>query len=677
MTDQSKTKIELINELDQLRQRVIELETVLARWQGEDRWREDEAGPNRQSRLLEQIQAAARIGAWELDLITNSLYWTDEIYRIHETSAAEYTPALETAVVFYTLESFSMLWAALNRAKSLGQGWDLELELITAKGRRIPVRATGRVQRENGRPVKIYGTIQDISGYKRVETILRQSEEKYRNLVEYSLQGIIILQHNRIVFANPAICQMLGYSADALFSLAGEQILALIHPEDQAALLAWIEARFHQRPGPQRLEYRIVRADGSVHWLESFANPIEYEGEPALLSTSIDITQRQKLEEQFRQAQKMEAVGRLAGGIAHDFNNILTVIIGNCAFMLEGLGEEHPLYHDLEQTQRAAERAARLIRQLLAFSRQQLLRPEILNLNSIVAHVEKLLRRLIGEDIELATVLDPNLGQIKADPGQIEQVIMNLAVNARDAMRDGGKLTIETVNVYLDEVYARQHVNVKSGPHVMLVVSDTGAGMDANTLAHIFEPFFTTKNEGQGTGLGLAIVHGIISQSGGHIWVYSEPENGTIFKIYLPEIKQGDAVEQVEPVSPRLSQSSGTILLVEDETTVRIIAGRVLREQGYQVLEARNGPDALQLSATFDGPIDLLLTDVVMPGGVSGRQLAEELTSLRPGLKILYTSGYTHNVIVHHGVLGPNTTFLQKPFTPEMLSRKVREMLEG
>jgi PAS domain S-box-containing protein len=504
---------------------------------------------------------------------------------------------------------------------------------------------------------------------------LRRRLADLENLAKYSVQGIVIIQADRLVFVNPALCQILGYSADELLAFRTQQIFDLVYPEDRAALAAWLEARFQQQPAGERFEYRVVRPDGTIRWLMSFANLIEYDGAPALLSTSADITEQRKLEQQFHQSQKMEAIGRLAGGIAHDFNNILTVVIGNCAFILDDLSLAPSLRQDVEQIQRAAERAARLTRQLLAFSRQQVMQPEIVDVNSVVMGVERLLNRLIGEDIELVTILEPHLGRVRADPGQLEQVILNLAINGRDAMPAGGKLTIETANVYLDAAYARQHVDIVSGPYVLLAVSDTGNGMDAATQAHIYEPFFTTKENEQGTGLGLATVHGIVKQSGGHIWVYSEPGRGASFKIYLPEVKQAAGVQPATAAVPP-ARGSDTLLLVEDEMTVRLITSRILREQGYSVLEARNGQEALQLAAAYPEPIDLLLTDVIMPGGLSGRQLAEELTLLRPGLKVLYVSGYTHNVIVHHGVLEAGTAFLQKPFTPDNLNRKIREVLD-
>ncbi len=388
--------------------------------------------------------------------------------------------------------------------------------------------------------------------------------------------------------------------------------------------------------------------------------------------------ERQRLEAQYHQAQKMEAIGRLTGGVAHDFNNLLTVINGYTELLLQShLDNNSEQQHkDLEQIHRAGQRAADLTRQLLAFSRQQVLQPEVLNLNDVIINIEKMLPRLIGEDIDLLTKLAPQLGLIKADKGQMEQIIMNLAVNARDAMPEGGKLTLETANVYLDEVYTRQHGGVAPGPYIMLAISDTGIGMDAQTQAHIFEPFFTTKERGKGTGLGLAMVYGIISQSGGHIWVYSEIGQGTIFKIYLPQLTTAGEAAKPKQILTKVAGGSETILLVEDDEMVRMLACQTLLDGGYMVLETGNGEQARQVCGGHQGPIHLMLTDVVMPGGVNGPQLAKELTSLYPQLKVLFMSGYTDNAIVHHGVLDPGIAFLPKPFMPADLLRKVREVLD-
>ena len=386
-----------------------------------------------------------------------------------------------------------------------------------------------------------------------------------------------------------------------------------------------------------------------------------------------DITERRSLEEQFRQSQKMDAVGRLAGGVAHDFNNILTVIKGYSDLLLEELGSaDERLHRAANEIYHSAERAASLTRQLLAFSRRQVLEPRVLDLNEVVASMDKMLQRLIGEDIGLVSICKSGLRRVKADPGQIEQVILNLAVNARDAMPQGGKLTIETANVELEEDYARIHMAVRPGSYVMLAVSDTGCGMDDETQAHIFEPFFTTKEKG--TGLGLATTYGIVKQSGGNIWVYSELGQGTTIKIYLPRVR--DAVDTIEPLQPVAARHSGseTILLVEDERAVRELVVSTLERYGYTVLAAGDAAEATQLAQQHERRIHLLLTDVVMPK-VSGRQLVERLTPLRPEMKVLYMSGYTDDAIVRHGVLDPGTAFLQKPFNAADLTRRVLQVL--
>ena len=388
-----------------------------------------------------------------------------------------------------------------------------------------------------------------------------------------------------------------------------------------------------------------------------------------------DLQILQTTEEQLRQAQKMEAIGQLAGGVAHDFNNLITIITGYCQLLLKGLDPDDPRRAHIEQINQAGDRAATLVRQLLAFSRKQVLQPRVLNLNEIVEHTQKMLGRLLGEDIELAAILDPQLGQVHADPGQLEQVLMNLAVNARDAMPHGGQLTIETANVELDEAYARRHAAVQPGFYVMVAVSDTGSGMDAETQAHLFEPFFTTKEAGKGTGLGLATVYGIVKQSEGSIWVYSEPGQGTTFKIYLPRVDQPGKTVGEEQAPQAVPRGAETILVVEDEEALRELACLTLREYGYTVLEASQGDEALQLFAERQAPVDLLVTDVVMPG-LSGPELAEQLTSRQPQMKVLYTSGYMSHAIVRDGVLKAGTPFLPKPFNPDDLARKVREVLD-
>jgi len=388
-----------------------------------------------------------------------------------------------------------------------------------------------------------------------------------------------------------------------------------------------------------------------------------------------EVAERKLAEEQLRQAQKMEAVGKLAGGVAHDFNNLLTVINGQTDLSLRRLSQDDPMYQKLEAIKGAGDQAASLTRQLLAFSRKQVLQPKVLDLNQVIFGTNKILQRLIGEDIDLLIGLGPELGKVKADPNQIEQVLMNLAVNARDAMPHGGKLTIETDNVLVDEEYASHHFSVHPGKYVVLAVSDTGCGMDETTQSHIFDPFFTTKEVGKGTGLGLSTVYGIVKQSGGNIWVYSEVGKGTTFKIYLPCVESHAQEPKIRAADINLQNGTETVLLVEDEKRVRDMTREILQESGYHVLEAEHGQEALLIADRHPGTIHLMLSDVVMPQ-MSGRELAERLVPLRQEMKVLYMSGYTDDAIVHHGVLDEGMSFIEKPFTPNALARKVREVLD-
>ncbi|HEX4602218.1 MAG TPA: response regulator [Gemmatimonadales bacterium] len=500
-----------------------------------------------------------------------------------------------------------------------------------------------------------------------------RAETALRTLVEQAPVGIYrSTPAGRFLSANLALARILGYEspADLLQLDMARDVYA--DPAERQRLLDRdsyserdydeVEATW-QRQDRRRLTVQLsVRAvrtrDGAIEYYETFVR---------------DVTEQRRLEGQLLQAQKMEAVGRLAGGVAHDFNNLLTVILSYSDLLLEDLPAEAPDRDDVQEIRKAAIAASSLTRQLLAFSRQQVLEPRVLDVNAVVAGTEKLLTRLLGEDVHLTTTLAQDLGTVKVDPGQLEQIIMNLAVNARDAMPRGGRLTIETGNVEMDEVYVRGHPLAQPGRYVMLAVSDTGVGMDAVTQARIFEPFFTTKEVGKGTGLGLATVYGIVKQSGGSIWVYSEPGHGTSFKIYLPRV-DGPA-EPAPAALPQVVDGSETVLVVEDVAAVRVVAREMLERHGYTVLEAADGAMALGLAEKHYGEIQLLLTDVVMPD-VSGRELADRLVALRPQLKVLFMSGYTDDAIVRHGVLQEGIAYLQKPFTRDSLARKVRKVLD-
>lgn len=506
----------------------------------------------------------------------------------------------------------------------------------------------------------------------------RRKADKTRDLlasiVESSDDAIIGLALDGTILTwNRGARRIYGYTAE---HIAGKPIAALFAPDSLDTLSQAMQI-VRQGRSVDRYETRGSTADGRSIEVAFSMSPIlkedrDLEGISAIIR---DITDLKTLEKELLLAQKMEAIGRLAAGVAHDFNNLLTVINGYSTLLLSRLSESDSMSAPLAQINRAGERAASLTRQLLAFSRKQILQPRVLDLNGIVADMNRMLQRLIGEDIDLVTVLDPNLGRIKADPGQIEQVVMNLVVNARDAMPKGGKLTIETANLELQETVTRRHFSVSPGSYVTLTITDSGIGMNQETQARIFEPFFTTKSQGEGTGLGLSTAYGIVSQSGGAIIVYSELGHGTSFKIYLP--RDHEAPQRTKaPKAITDSRGSETILVVEDEAAVQALVCTVLEGQGYTVLRAGNGAEALQVCERHAGAIHLTISDVIMPE-LSGGDLAASLMALQPAMKILFMSGYTDTAIVHHGVLKPGTAFLEKPFGPETLARKVRQVLDA
>jgi PAS domain S-box-containing protein len=505
---------------------------------------------------------------------------------------------------------------------------------------------------------------------------LRRSEANFRSLVTNAPYGICRCDSTgKILDANPAFLRLLGLATTG--ELVGQHIFSLYAENDQWFALADFLRSAEPFKGLSA-EWKRKDATTTVVRISGRSVIDGGDGRTVFELFAEDVTERRALEQQLRQSQKMEAIGRLAGGIAHDFHNLLMVISGYSEFLLERLGAEPHLRGPAQEIAGAAERASSLTRQLLAFSRKQMLAPRIVNLNDVATENIKMLTRMIGEDIDLVMVPGPNLWSVRADAGQIDQVIMNLAVNARDAMASGGKLTIETSNVTLDEDYARSHAPLPAGDYVMVAISDTGDGMDNETQSHIFEPFFTTKGT-KGTGLGLSTVYGIIKQSGGYIWVHSELGRGTTFKIYLPRVAStGQAAAHVAaPIEYRkVEPGTETILLVEDEANLRYLARQYLEKQGYKVIEAADGAVAMQIAVAHDKVIHLLLTDVIMPG-MNGRELAQRISEIRPNVKVLYMSGYTENVIGHNGMLDAGVRLLQKPFTLRDLKSKVREVLDA
>jgi two-component system cell cycle sensor histidine kinase/response regulator CckA len=512
----------------------------------------------------------------------------------------------------------------------------------------------------------------------RIQVQLNEQQELFRLISENAADMIAVVDMNgQRLFNSPSYQKVLGYSPEELASTAAfEQI----HPDDRPFVKEAAEEARRNGVG-RKLEYRFRHKDGTWRILESTASVIQNaRGEPEkLVIVNRDITERKQAEKalrenQLRQTQKMEAVGRLSGGVAHDFNNLLGVILGFSEILEERISPGDPLRRSVEQIKKAAQHAASLTRQLLAFSRQQILEPKVLELNAVVTETEKMLRRLIGEDIELVCVLDPGLGRVNADQGQIVQLIMNLAANARDAMPKGGKLTIETVNAELDKSFAMHLPDVRPGSYVQLAFTDTGIGMDAETQTQIFEPFFTTKELGRGTGLGLATVYGVVKQSNGYIWVYSELGKGTTFRIYLPRVEGAGQTPTLDVRQSQSWQGGETILLVEDEDALREMIHQLLVECGYNVLQANNARRGLEVAQQHQGPIHLLLTDVVMPG-MNGATLAEKLAASRPETKVLYMSGYADRAIGPHQILDSGADLLEKPFTRDSLTRKVRAVL--
>jgi two-component system cell cycle sensor histidine kinase/response regulator CckA len=632
---------------------------------------------------FELMARATNDAVWDWDFATNRMWWNVGVRSFlgypPDTVGTDFNWWQEHVHPEDRERMISCVRAVIDGG---GRFWLDEYRFLCADGSYACVFDRGYVlQDDHGKPIRMIGAMMDITDRKRAEEALRETNETLRTLIQAAPLGIVVMdRREKVRIWNPAAERIFGWKSHETL---GRAIPGMTTPARQNEFpnLIWLVLQGEQLSG---LEFTAARKGGSPVELSVSMAPLRdargsISGAMAVIS---DISERKvaegqriQLEDQLRQSQKMEAVGRLAGGVAHDFNNLLTAISGYAELLQTRFEPGDPVRGYVDEILKSSTRATQLTRQMLAFSRRQVLQPKVLDLNGVVLNMENLLRRLIGEDIDLRTSTGPDLGAVRADQGQIEQVIMNLAVNARDAMPKGGLLTIETRNVVLDEKYNDRHGRMRSGPHVMLSVSDSGSGMDAETQSHLFEPFFTTKDRDKGTGLGLATVYGIVKQSGGDVWAYSEPGHGSCFKIYLPRVDQSPDLSSPTVAQGDSLNGTETVLLAEDSDVVRRLLRELIQSNGYKLLEARHGADALQLAKDYDGRIGLLVTDMVMPQ-MGGRELAEQLLPLRPQMKVLYMSGYTEDAIVRHGVMDAGTAFLEKPFTPDSLARKIRELLD-
>ncbi len=626
------------------------------------------------ARRLRDAERLAHVGSWEWDATSGTVAASEEACRIFGVESRPRITVQELLASVHPRDRQRVLEQIREAAGADIPTLVVEHRVLRSDGSLRSVKCVAQVDRDDrGRPAKIVGSVQDMTEIKEAVTALRDSEERYRALFESNPHPMWVYDRESLRFlaANDAAVRRYGYSREEFLDMTIEDIRP---KEDRTAVRA--SAARAEGGLYQAGEWRHCAKDGSLLDVEITSHDVSFSGWPARLVLANDITERKRLEERLRQSQKMDAVGRLAGGVAHDFNNLLNVIIGYAEIVRRKLPAADAQHRNLDEILKAGDRAAALTRQLLAFSRKQVLQPRDMDVRLIVSDMEKMLRRLIGENIELRATLGRDVGLVRADPGQIEQVIMNLVVNARDAMPTGGTLTIEATNVDVRPAGQSAGSELAAGAYVLLSVTDTGHGMDPETQSRIFEPFFTTKEMGRGTGLGLSTVYGIVQQSGGHITVSSTLGLGTTFRVYLPQVSAPVAAA-AEPVAvPAEPGAAETVLLVEDEPALREMVQELLEDAGYTVVSAEDGADALDKAATHAGPIHLLLTDVVMPG-VTGRQLAEALHGSYPDLPVLYMSGYTQDAIGALGVLESGTHFLQKPFTADALLRKLRSVLEA
>jgi len=610
---------------------------------------------------------------WDWDLRTNSLSWNDSVETVFGHKQTSIYPEIQWWRDHLHPDDRDRVIAGVQAVlDGGGHSWSDQYRYRRADGTYANVMDRGYVARDNvGTAQRMIGAMTDITEKSRSEAAIR-FQAQLLNAVQ---QAVVATDpEGQVIFWNRFAEKLYGWAADEAVGKPIEELTPSPFLREHAAEIVERGTAGESWTG----EFLVQGKSGKAFPALLTTSPVRDEHGSVLgyVRVSIDLTERRSLEEQFRQSQKMDAVGRLAGGIAHDFNNLLTVIRLNTEIIMEGFDPTDPRSEDVKQIRSAAERASSLTRQLLAFSRKQILQPRVLDLNSVIASVEPMLRRLIGEDIAIASNALAR-GYVVADPGQLEQILVNLVVNARDAMPQGGTISVETQNVELDETYTSEHAPVIPGRYIMLAVGDTGVGMSRDTREHAFDPFFTTKEAGKGTGLGLATVYGIVKQSGGYVWIYSEPGHGTTLKLYFPEVSSAAAFKtgEYKVLARDQARGSETILLVEDEEAVRGLTSRILEKQGYRVIPAQHGREAMDIAASEGGHIDLVLTDIVMPG-MNGRGLVERLTGIRPRIKSLYMSGYTDDDIVRRGFIEPSKAFLQKPFTSEALLQTVRKVLD-